>query len=168
MDKAKLEALSRAIQLEIDGRKFCLEAAGKSKNEFGQKMFRYLADQELQHQQRIKELYERLERGEEWPGGLVSAPPVDLKAVFSRAAQAAISGAESDQEAIQVALELEDQSYTYYDELARKAAGLFEKRFFAALCYEERGHYLLLLDSLDYLSDPSGWAERHERAMLDG
>jgi rubrerythrin len=167
MDKAKLEALGKAIELEIEGRKFYLQAAGNSKNEFGKRMFHYLADQELHHQQRIKEVYERLERGEEWPGGLVLVPWPEPEAIFGRQARARLSGAEGDKEAVGIALELEEKSYAYYDGLARGAAGLFEKRFFAALSYEERGHYLMLLDSLDYLSDPSGWLERKEKVLLD-
>jgi len=169
MDKAKMEALSRAMELEIDGRKFYLEAAGKSQNEVGKKMFHYLADQELHHQSRIKEIYERLERGQEWPKGVLSIPPqVPYESIFSQAAQTTIKGAEGDKQAIELALKMEDQSYSYYDELSKKAAGLFERRFFAALCFEERGHYLMLLDSLDYLSDPAGWYSRHEHQQLEG
>lgn len=168
MDKAKLEALSRAMELEIDGRKFYLNAAAKSANEASRKLFEYLADQELHHQTRIKEIYGRLERGEEWPKAAVTLPKVPYESIFSGASQAKVSGAEGDMEAIKLALELEDKSYDYYNELARKAAGLFERRFFAALCYEERGHYLMLLDSLDFLTDPAGWYARHEKGLLEG
>ena len=98
----------------------------------------------------------------------MAVPLADQEAVFGSRAKGKISGAEGDKEAIQLALELEEKSYDYYDGLARKAAGLFERRFFAALSYEERGHYLILLDSLDYLTDPSGWLERKEKILLDG
>jgi len=168
MDKEKLEALARAIQLEIDGRKFYLEAARKSGNDVGKRMFQYLADQELEHQTRIKGVYERLEKGEEWPVGIVSFPHADAKTVFGSEARAKMSGAEGDKEAVELALGLEDKSYDYYNELTRKAQGLFEKRFFAALSLEERGHYLMLLDALEYLTDPSGWAQRHEHTLLEG
>jgi rubrerythrin len=168
MDKAMLEALARAMELEVDGRKFYLEAAGNSKNEFGKKMFDYLADQELQHQRRIKEIYERLQKGQPWPSLATALPTGGHEAVFGAAAKGQVSGADDDKKAVQVALGLEDKSYDYYNDLSRKAADLGVKRFFAALCYEERGHYLMLLDSLDYLSDPAGWYSRHEHQLLDG
>jgi rubrerythrin len=167
MDKMKLEALSRAIELEMEGRKFYLEAAAKSQNDFGKQMFQYLADQELRHQERIKAVYETLERGGEWPSLLLAMPAPETGAIFGRQARQKVTPSQTDKEAVQVALELEEKSYDYYNELARQAAGLFEKRFFVALSYEERGHYLVLLDALDYLSDPSGWLERHEKAQLD-
>jgi len=42
------------------------------------------------------------------------------------------------------------------------------QRFHLTLATEERDHFLLILDSYDYLSDPAGWFAQKERGLLDG
>jgi len=164
--KERLAALTRAIELEVEGRRFYLDAAGRSQNEFGKSVFNFLAAQELKHQEKIKDIYNRVEKDGQWPTMFI--PAHVEQPVFTPQAAKEISGAEGEREAIKTAMGLEDDSINYYDGLSRKAQEHFEKKFFAALSLEERGHYLMLLDMMEYLDDPQGWFERKEKSQLEG
>jgi len=63
---------------------------------------------------------------------------------------------------------LEDKSYTFYKARFEEADNPHEKSFYKALTGEERVHYLALLDSFEYLSNPQGWFSKKERWGLDG
>ena len=67
-------------------------------------------------------------------------------------------------EALEFALRFEREGKEFFE----KEADPLEKRFYLTLATEERGHFLLILDSYDYLSDPSGWFAQKERSLLDG
>jgi|GEM_PF-646801 len=65
--RSGLEALKAAIKFEKDGRKFFLDANKKTKQKYGQLMFRSIADAELEHIKRIREVYDSLIKTREWP-----------------------------------------------------------------------------------------------------
>ena len=52
--------------------------------------------------------------------------------------------------------------------LAGETESPFEKRYYLTLSYEERGHYLRLVDAIQFLKDPAGWYYVSERDMVDG
>lgn len=63
-----------------------------------------------------------------------------------------IKAVDSEIEVINTAMDMEDKSYNFYQ----------------ALTAGERGHYLVLLDSYEYFTDPTGWFVRTEHPTLDG
>ena len=101
----------------------------------------------------------------------VIGSPDRVKTVFAEAIEKIdqeIKANTSDLEALKKAMKLEERGEKLYNGLSEKATNSFEKRFFLTLATEERGHFLLILDSFDYLSDPAGWFAQKERSGLDG
>ena len=167
-----LEVLQLAIQMEVEGKDFYQKASQKSKNKLAMELFQHLASEEDIHRKKFEEIYGALKRGQNWPN--VKPPSGQgkrLKSLFAEATKALggkIKVAESELEAIKVAMDMEIKSYNFYHSRSEQSSLPVEKRFYEALAGEERGHHLALLDSHEYLSDPEGWFTKKEHWSLDG
>lgn len=165
-------ALKEAMQLEIDGERFYTEAARKTNHSYGKRLFERLAEEEKIHLKKVQEIYASLEKGQKWPAAShLTRMDSTIQNIFKEAGtelNKTVKANTGDLEAIKVAMNMEEKSINLYDGQSKKAEDPFEKRFFLMLSYEERGHYLALLDSYDYLTDPQGWLESKERRLLEG
>jgi len=167
-----MEILHEAIQMEVDGKEFYQRAGRESGNELAKKLFQSLADEEDDHRKKFEEIYGVLKKGQGWPD---VKPPSGtknrLKSIFAKATRELGTGvkvAGDELEAIKVGLDMENKSYAFYQARSAEAAYPVEKEFYLAVAAEERGHYLALVDSYEYLSDPVGWFVRTEHPSLDG
>jgi len=167
-----LEVLQSALNMEVQGKEFYLKASQESNNRLARELFERLAEEEDVHRQTFEEIYAALKGGQNWPD---IEPPCDqgrkLKSLFAEAT-ATLGGkievAESELEAIKLAMDMEARSYKLYHSRGEESTFPVERRFYEALAAEERGHRLALLDSYEYLKDPAGWFTRSERWSLDG
>ncbi|MGQ9545735.1 MAG: ferritin-like domain-containing protein [Dehalococcoidia bacterium] len=167
-----IEILHTAIQMESDGREFYRKASRKSSNKLAKELFQQLAHEEDVHRRKFVEIYEALRKGQNWPD--VESPSgkgQKIESLFAEATKALGSKfkvAESELEAIKIAIDMEVKSYDLYHSRSTESTLPAEKRFYQALAGEERGHHLALLDSYEYLSDPAGWFTKKEHWSLDG
>ncbi len=166
------DVLQRAVRMEVDGKEFYQKASQKSSNKLAKELFKQLADEEDIHRKKFEEIYETLKRGQDWPD---VEPPYEkgkkLKSLFAAASKelgSKINVAESELEAIKVAMDMEIKSYNLYHSQSEESTLPVEKQFYEALAGEERGHHLALIDSYEYLSDPAGWFTKSEHWSLDG
>ncbi len=167
-----IAVLQLAVQMEVDGKGFYQKASQKSSNKLAKELFQQLADEEDVHRKKFEGIYEVLKKGQSWPD---IEPPFEkgkrLKSLFAEATRALGSKfkvAESDLEAIKVAMDMEVKSYDLYHSRSGESTLPVEKRFYETLAGEERGHHLALLDSYEYLNDPAGWFTKKEHWSLDG
>lgn len=167
--KKKEEALKRAIEMEWEGKKFYQEAAGKAESLLARNIFQELAAEEDLHARKIQEVFDRLAAGREMEKWIVSVnDPRRLGTVFQESLADMAGASSGDVEALKFALSMEEKSINHYEGLAQATPVPQEKRFYLALSYEERGHYLNILDSIEYLTDPGSWFRLKEGAMADG
>jgi rubrerythrin len=172
-DQAKtIEVLQLAVRMEDDGKKFYQKASRKSSNKLAKELFRQLAREEDIHRKKFVEIYKAFKRGQNWPD---VEPPSEkgkrIKSLFAEATKALGSRfevAESEFEAIKIAMDMEIKSYDLYYSRSKESTLPVEKQFYQTLAGEERGHHLALLDSYEYLSDPTGWFTKKEHWSLDG
>ena len=164
--------MNAAIKFEEDGRKFFLDAAKKTRQKYGKLMFQSIADAELEHIERIREVYDSLTKTGEWPDRpalfTVKGP---LKNIFEEARQQLdqIVKPETDViEAVRMAREYEEKGLRFYQDLADRAKALIERKFYQQLAYEGRGHLLIFQDMHEYYIDPVHWFSRKERLHWDG
>ncbi len=172
MEKAT-RALETALQLEAEGQKFYLDAAARGGTPVLTKFFQRLAADEDQHARKAREIYEAIKASRGWPEKETSFQhATTIKSVLDEAFEdmdaAPVKPAEAELEAFKTAMALEDRSYSFYKARLEEAESPHEKSFYKALSGEERVHYLALLDSYEYLSNPQGWFSRKERWSLDG
>ena len=170
-NKAALVALNQAIELEVKGQRFYLEAAECTMNPKGAEMFRSLADDEVIHERILRRQLDALTQGEGWvpvlsvveglPEGIaeVTADLADL--IFpegEKVCEETLRPDESDLDALLFALQIENESFNLYRELAQTTEDPNGKRMYEHLAKAERGHFEQLMLNYEHLSTVGSWA----------
>ena len=164
-----LRILQLAIKMEQDGKKFYLRVSRESQHEVGRKLLETLAGEEDIHCQQFEKIFESIRQKQAWPEtDFHPDKGRHIKTIFAEAAKETNPATVTEQDAIKVAIDMENQSYDLYKTQAASAASATEKEFFEALAAEERGHQIALTDYLEFLQDPAGWFTMKERHSLDG
>jgi rubrerythrin len=155
MDKSELEkVLKESLDLEQKGYKWYTEGSEKITNSLGRRMLKRLADDELMHIKRIKEIYEYLTKDDLSQIQVASPNLAVFDEIFDRM-KSQVDDAVDDEEIINVALELESHARFYYEEAAEKATEKVVKDFYTMLAKEEQSHYDLLVKTNQYMANPS-------------
>ena len=164
--------LATAIKFEEDGRKLFLECVNKTEHHWGKSLFQSLADDELMHIERLKEVFDKLTISEQsTEGPLPLAAEKQWKNIFEQAqgtVDTMVKGSTGDLDAITLAINFEEKGMTYYKKLSEESQNPLEKKFYQILSQEENRHFLILKDSQELLTDPATWYEKNERIGLDG
>jgi rubrerythrin len=161
---AALAALNQAIELEIEGQHFYLKAAECTTNPKGAEMFHSLADDEVIHERILRRQLDALTQGEGWvlPQG-VDEVEADLAALIfpdsEKVCEETLRPDESDRDALLFALQIENESFSLYRELAQTTEDPNGKRMYEYLADAERGHFELLMLNYEHLSTVGSWAE---------
>lgn len=164
------DALKLAMEFEKEGFDYYHQARDKSKHPMGKKMFESLAEDEVLHMKRIKELFDSLLDKGEWPQQL-PLPRTQIKTVFKEAMKTIdkdLKSDENDLAAIDWALKLERKGYEFYREMSQKSAKDDEKDFFSALAEEENTHIDVLQTTREYLEHPWDFYLEEERSIFEG
>ena len=166
------ELLQVALQMEIEGKRFYQRASEESSNRLVKELFWQLAREEDIHGKKFQEIYEALVKEQHWP---VVDLPTDkgktLKHLLGKAIKTwgtKVEAVESEVEAIKIALDMESKSYNFYLSRSEESVSTLERRFYELLAGEEQGHRLVLSDSYEYLTNPTGWFAKKEHWSLDG
>jgi len=167
MTITKEEVVRAAVQLERDGRDFYLDVAKKASNEMSRRMFESLADDEALHIEWI----ENLAPGAKSAGAANRETYQRLCHIFaevpeSRKREAAGSG--KDLEAIDLAVDREEQSRAAYAKWAQESDSDEVRRLCSMLADVERFHRELLENTKEYFQKPGDWFMQEERWMFDG
>lgn len=145
--EGKRKALEEAIRFEMDGRDFFLKAAEKSKSYFARLIFETIAEEELGHIQRVKDIYERSATSERQTTSPLVTQRSNLENVFQQAKkkidQNLMTNAD-EMEAIRLGIQLEIKGHEFYKRLAEEASSEFEKAFYHQLAQEESHHFSIL------------------------
>lgn len=170
--KERLNALEVALNNEMRERAFYLNHAARTKNPVGKAMFAQIADEELEHHERLQELHKRWEKKEKWPetlplkvqGTLIKNIVPDAVGKAGKQPQADAD----DLEAIRTAIAFEAKGAKSYAEIRDHVTDPKEKQFFSLLSEIENEHYLSLKDAEEFLTDPESWYRKKEHHVLDG
>jgi rubrerythrin len=170
--KDRLNALEVALNNEMREREFYLKNANRTKNSLGKAMFKQIADDELEHYERLNQLHQKWQKKEKWPETVplkVKDTVVkDILVEFVKKADKKSIGDDDDLEAIRVALDFEAKGAKYYGEMRDSVSNPKEKQFFDLLSRIENEHYLSLKDTEEYLTDPASWYRKMEHHTFDG
>jgi rubrerythrin len=171
-EKENLNALEVALNNEMREREFYLKNAERTKNSIGKAMFNQIADEELEHYERLKELHEKWEKEEKWPETVpLKVKDTIVKDVLRESVKNVDTMPERDDDdlkAIQTAIDFESKGASRYAKLRDDVSDPKEKEFFNLLAKIEHEHYLSLKDTEEYLTDPSSWYTKTEHHGLDG
>ncbi len=141
------KALEEAIRFETDGREFFLKAAEKAKSYFAKLIFETIAEEELGHIKRVRDIYERSATSENQVSPSLASESSNLENVFQQARknidQNLITNAD-ELEAVRLAVQLEIKGHEFYKRLAEETPSEFEKTFYHQLAQEESQHFSIL------------------------
>jgi rubrerythrin len=171
--ETRLKALEVALENERREREFYLKNSKRTSHPLGSKMFAEIADDELEHFQRIQELYRRLKEKGKWPETIpFKVKDTEVRSLFKETVRTLEQGqtAKSDADdlaAVKVAIEFEAKGEKFYEDLAGMTEDIQEKSFYQLLSSIEREHLLSLKDTHEYFRDPEGWYQTKERHSLD-
>ena len=167
-----LSGLQQALQMEADGKRFYLEAARVSTNAAGKELFKSLAQEEDEHALHFKAIYDRLKTEQGWDDERpTSGARPGTRSIFITALRDLHTPPHAEQgekEAVEKAMQLEEQSYELYRGRSLDAESDAEKQFYQRLMAEERGHFLVLNEYREFLEDPAIWFAFKEKPTLDG
>jgi rubrerythrin len=171
-EKERLSALEVALNNETREREFYLKNAKRTKDSLGRAMFKQIADDELEHYERLKQLHEKWTKQEKWPGTVplkVKDTVVkDILVDFLKKVDKTAKGDADDLEAVRTAIDFEAKGAKYYAQLRDDVTDPKEKQFFDLLSRIENEHYLSLKDTEEYLTDPVSWYRKMEHHTFDG
>jgi len=152
-----------AVQMEKDGEDYYRQLAQKTANKGLKTILTMLADEEVKH-------YNALEKMKtEKPHIAETRILTDAKNVFVQIKE---SGESFDFDIKQTELyrkaqDIEKKSHEFYTEKANEVTEEYRKELFLKLADEERKHYLLLDNIIEFVSRPEHWLENAEFYHLD-
>jgi len=171
-EKERLNALEVALNNEMREREFYLKHAEQTKNPLGKAMFKNIAEEELEHYERLKELQKKWKKNDKWPETVpLTVKKTNIKEILVdtiKNIDKTIQADAGDLEAIKIAVEFEEKGTRFYEKLRDASADPKEKEFFDLLAMIENEHYMSLRDAEEYFSDPTSWFIKVEHHSMDG
>jgi rubrerythrin len=154
-----------AMKMEKDGEAFYREIAKKTNNAGLQKIFNTLADEEVVHYNTFKKISEKS------PAKAVESNVLDkAKNIFIEIKDAGgldLSSESLQTEAYEKAMEAEKEAYTFYEQKAAESESQEEKDILMTFAREERRHYQLLKNVLEFVTRPDQWLEDAEYTTME-
>lgn len=168
----RMSALKFALENEKKEREFYLANARRTKNLAGKNMFKQIADEEKEHYEMLKKLYETWEERKKWPATIPLKVKQSLSGSIlkpmSEKKSARFKGNDDDLKAVRTAIDFEARGMALYTKLEEGSTDPKEKAFFKMLAGIERQHFMSLRETEEFLTDPASWYQNMERASLDG
>lgn len=160
------EVLKIALEMEEEGYRTYTEGAKSIRNSLGKRMLERLAQDELSHMKRIREVFDVLTGKQEWNHIVIHSTQesVTFQNIFDRLKNELKQSVEelgshgvNDEEVIETAINLENHAKFYYTEAAKKSKDDKVIEFLLILAKEEEGHYQALRNINNFMSDPANW-----------
>jgi rubrerythrin len=144
MSKRLLKGLQKAIELELNGYYFYLMAAESMKDSKGRKLFKKLAEEELEHKKFLENHFKAISKTGKPDPKAKLGKGIDLSGdnpLFSNDLKKRIKDAHFEMTAVSIAINLELNSIKFYKSEAKAATESKVKKFFGELMKWETGHY---------------------------
>ena len=172
MNNDRLNALETALNNEMKEREFYLQHSKRTTNPVGKAMFLQIANEELEHHERLQQLHDKWEKEEKWPEGVpLEVAGSNLNTTMQKVideTQNLEPGDADDLEAVRTAIAFEADGVKFYEKLKDSSQDEREKAFFALLSTIENEHLQSLIESEAFFLDPAQWYQQNERSGLDG
>lgn len=152
-----------AMQMEKDGEDYYRQLVQQTANKGMRTILAMLADEEFKHYNAIEKMKT------EKPQITETKILTDAKNVFVQIKE---SGESFDFDIKQTELykkaqDIEEKSRDFYTEKANEVTEEYQKEVFLKLADEEKKHYFLLENIIDFISRPESWLENAEFNHLE-
>ena len=161
------KALDTALEFEKKGFKIYIDAAKNTENDIVRKTFEYLAGEENNHIEDIKEYIEKTSPDFELRGDKLP----EVKKRFNKiigGLEKTTELSDDDIEAHEAGMRFEKEAYVFYKDQLEKTDDEDAKKFFKFLMEQEEAHYELIEKTYDYIKNPEGWYAEEEGWIEEG
>ena len=166
------EALALAIQREKEAYKYYSDAAARSTNENGRKMFSWLASEESGHIKILEQQWEKVKGSGTWlteegycTYGDISNPIECEEFPSSSETKPEMKEDAPELEILRSAVDAERQATEFYSNLAKSTSDPNGKAMFEKLAKVEQGHLDLLEEEFDWLSKSKAMFTLHRFSL---
>ena len=161
---------SIALQMEMDGIKFYNDLAGKTLHPMGRAMFRSFVEDEKLHVKRLRALLSTDKKAIQIKEKDAIAPRERLLTIFQEMGdelKKKVNANTNDIEAVRLAMGIEEKGIKFYEQSAKEANDVKEKETYHFLAGEEKTHYSILKNTLEYLENTELWEAENEGRIYD-
>lgn len=161
-----MNSIEIAVRMETDAIKFYTEAANKTLNPVGKKMFLAIAEDEKRH----LDILSKILKGLDIHMSDVS-PMQNVKTVFEsmkNSMMKKVAATDNEMEAFKIAIQMEKEGIEFYKNLLTGSKTDKETALFKQLIAEEQQHYSIFENTYSYLADTGSWFMWQERGIIDG
>lgn len=152
--------LNKALEIELEGRKFYLECMAKTNHAGGQEMFRYLAEEEWIHYEKVEKIYHREFEKEYKEFKREQSAKEPVSGIFPKKVPGGNIDNRSDAlDALNIALKAEDNSILLYERLAGGSKNEKLKKVFAQLVLEEKKHFMILEKEIESVTGTGAYTD---------
>ncbi len=156
-----MNVLEYAMQMEKDGEKYYRELAVKAVNPGLKNIFIHLAENEVDHYDILKTMKESSNYNFKETKILELSKNIFIKIKEQNEDLSGINM--SQKEVYEKALEIEKQSIDYYEDLEiKEVESNVQKEIIMRIKEEEKQHYFLIENIIDFISNPNTWLENAE------
>jgi rubrerythrin len=155
-EREDLKAVKVAMEAEKNAYQTYSKAAKKTKNPKGRDMFQQLAEFEMNHYQRLKELSKSLQEKGEWI--LYSGTSFKKKSIPIKMEKPKGQEQLTDMDALKIAIREEKKAQAYYRSLAELTKDPRGKDMYKRLADEETLHEKILNDQYYNLHNTGVWS----------
>jgi len=153
-----------ALKMEKDGEAYYRDLAANAENKSIEDIFNILADAEAQHYEAFLQLRDNL------PIPLVEEKTLSqVKNIFQQMQlrKEKLEVDESQVEAYKKARNIEKESREFYLQKAGELTDPMQKSLCLKMAAEEKQHYIILSNIIDFMSRPDTWLEDAEWHHMD-
>lgn len=161
-----MNSIEIAMRMESDAVKFYTEAAGKTSNDVGKKMFLTIAEDEKRHLDIISKIIKGLDINV-----LDVSPMQNIKTIFESMKDVMMTRAAAtndEMEAFRIAMQMEKEGIEFYKNLLTELKTDKEIKLFEKLVSEEQQHFKIFANTHTFLSDTGNWFMWHEHTIVEG
>lgn len=172
-----LSEVKLSIELEEKGYEFYKTTSLKTKNPLASATLSSLAERELVHINRIKEFYKKITGDQSFTStwitniSIIPTRAQLLKPILEKLKTSLSKTFETQEDinkAYKIAEGLETDSFNLYSKIASETTDDSAKKLYGALAAEEKEHYAILDETLQYLNNPGDWFKKEERWIVEG
>lgn len=161
-----MNAIEISIKMETDAINFYKEAAEKTKNPVGKKMFSSIIEDEKRHFEMLSQIFKEVDIDikEVSPMQNIRTAFESLKEDMMRRVEATTD----ELDAFKIAMRMEKEGIEFYKKAMAGAKTEKEKALFERLIKEEQQHYEIFANTYFFLSDTGSWFMWEEHSIVDG
>jgi len=170
MNEARKDIKAIAVQMEMDGVKFYNDLASKTIHPMGKAMFKSFVEDEKLHAKRLRALLAVHKEKDQTQEMGAASPRERLITIFQKLGEELkkkVSATANDIEAVRLAMGLEEKGIEFYEEAAEETRDEKDRETYRFLAGEERAHFNILKNTLEFLKKTELWEAGNEGRIYD-